>query len=47
MPVTVSIKVRKELLELADRMVKYGLAKGGSHTFNIMIEGGLKEILRK
>ena len=42
--VTVSIKVRKELVELADKMIKLGLAKSRSHAFNIMIERGLKEV---
>jgi hypothetical protein len=42
--VTVSIKVRKELVELADKMIKLGLAKSKSHAFNIMIERGLKEV---
>jgi hypothetical protein len=42
--VTVSIKVRKELVELADKMIKLGLAKSKSHAFNIMIEMGLKEV---
>ena len=41
---TVSIKVRKELAELADKMIKLGLAKSKSHAFNIMIERGLKEV---
>jgi hypothetical protein len=41
---TVSIKVRKELVELADKMIKLGLAKSKSHAFNIMIERGLKEV---
>jgi hypothetical protein len=42
--VTVSIKVRKELVELADKMIKLGLVKSKSHAFNIMIERGLKEV---
>jgi len=45
--VTVSIKVRKELAELADKMIKLGLAKSKSHAFNIMIERGLKEVLKE
>jgi len=44
---TVSIKVRKELAELADKMIKLGLAKSKSHAFNIMIERGLKEVLKE
>ena len=47
MSVTVSIKVRKELVELADKMIKLGLAKSKSHAFNIMIERGLKEVLKE
>jgi predicted nucleotidyltransferase len=45
--VTVSIKVRKELVELADKMIKLGLVKSKSHAFNIMIERGLKEVLKE
>jgi hypothetical protein len=41
---TVYIKVRKELAELADKMIKLGLVKSKSHAFNIMIERGLKEV---
>jgi len=39
----VSIKVRKEIIELAEKMVKYKLARSRSHTFNILIEKGLNE----
>jgi hypothetical protein len=42
--ITVSIKVRKELMELADKMVRYGLVKSRSQAFNLMIEKGIKEI---
>jgi len=45
--VTVSIKVRRELAELADKMVKYGIARSRSHAFNIMIEKGLAEVLKE
>ncbi|WP_440059992.1 hypothetical protein ACSU1N_02225 [Thermogladius sp. 4427co] len=45
MSVTVSIKVRKELVELADKMVRYGIARSRSHAFNIMIEKGLREVV--
>lgn len=41
---TVSLKVRKELIELADKMVRYGIAKSRSHAFNIMIEEGLSKV---
>jgi len=47
MSVTVTIKVFKELVELADKMVGHGLARSRSHAFNIMIEKGLKEVLRE
>uniref|UniRef100_A0A7J2U1Q6 VapB-type antitoxin n=1 Tax=Ignisphaera aggregans TaxID=334771 RepID=A0A7J2U1Q6_9CREN len=47
MSVTVSIKVRREVVELADKMVRLGLAKSKSHAFNIMIERGLKEVLKE
>ncbi|MEM1677954.1 MAG: hypothetical protein QXD20_01775 [Ignisphaera sp.] len=42
-----SIKVRRELVELADKMVRYGIARSRSHAFNIMIEKGLAEITRE
>jgi len=45
--ITISIKVRKELVELADKMIKLGLAKSRSHAFNIMIEKGLSEVLKE
>ena len=38
MSITVSIKVRREVVELANKMVRLGLAKSRSHAFNIMIE---------
>ena len=47
MSVTVSIKVRRELLEIAEKMVRYGIARSKSHAFNIMIEKGLKEVLKE
>jgi hypothetical protein len=45
--ITVSIKVRREVVELADKMIRIGLAKSRSHAFNIMIEKGLKEVLKE
>jgi hypothetical protein len=44
MSVTVSIKVRKELVELADKMVKYGIARSRYHAFNIMLEKGISSV---
>jgi len=45
MSTTVSIKVRREVVELADKMVRNGLAKSRSHAFNILIERGLNEVM--
>lgn len=47
MSTTVSIKVKREVAELAEKMVRYDLAKSRSHAFNIMIEKGLKEVLKE
>ncbi|MGY0287398.1 MAG: hypothetical protein ACUX7D_01330 [Candidatus Methanodesulfokora washburnensis] len=47
MSISVSIKVRRELVELADKMVRYGIARSRSHAFNIMIEKGLSEVLKE
>lgn len=47
MSVTISIKVRKELVELAEKMVKYGLAKSRSNAFNLMIERGLEHVRKE
>jgi metal-responsive CopG/Arc/MetJ family transcriptional regulator len=47
MSITVSIKVRKEIVELADKMVRYGLAKSRSHAFNILIEKCLNEVTKE
>jgi len=47
MSVSVSIKVRREFVELADKMVRYGIARSRSHAFNIMIERGLREVVKE
>jgi hypothetical protein len=47
MSVSVSIKVRREIAELADKMVKYGLARSRNHAFNVLIERGLSEVKRE
>jgi len=44
MSVTVSIKVKKNVLELVDKMVKYGLARSRNQALNILIEKGLESI---
>ena len=47
MSITISIKVKRELIAIADKMIKYGLARSRSHAFNIMIERGLHEIIKE
>jgi hypothetical protein len=47
MGVAVTIKVRRELVELADRMVELGLARSRSHAFNLMIEKGLRSVVEE
>ena len=47
MSITVSIKVRKELVRLAEKMIKYGMASNRSQAFNLMIAQGLPLILKK
>ena len=42
-----SIKVRKEIVELADKMVKYGLARSRNHAFNVLIEKGLSHVKKE
>ena len=44
MSVTVSIKVKKELVELAEKMVRFGMAKSRSHAFNLMLNEGVAKI---
>jgi hypothetical protein len=44
---TVSIRVRREVVELADKMVRYELARSRSHAFNILIERGLSEVVKE
>ncbi len=47
MSVPVTIKVKKEVVELADEMVKHGLAKSRSSAFNIIIERGLQSAMEE
>ena len=47
MSVKISIEVKRELVELAEKMIKYGLAKSRSNAFNLMIEKGLEEIKKE
>jgi hypothetical protein len=39
----ITIKVRTEVLELAEKMVRYGIARSRSHAINLMIEKGLEK----
>jgi hypothetical protein len=45
--VTISVRVRKEVVELADKIVRLGLARSRGHAISIMIERGLKEVLKE
>jgi len=47
MSVSVSIRVRREIVELAGKMVKYGLARSRNHAFNILIERGPPALKRR
>lgn len=40
--VSVTIKVRKEVVDLAEEMVELGLARSRNHAFNIILEMGLE-----
>ncbi len=43
----VSIRVKKEVLKLADRMIRLGLAKNRSQAINMMIERGMDYVKRE
>ena len=47
MSVVVSIRVSREIVEIADKMVRYGLARNRSHAINIMIRKGLKKVMEE
>ncbi len=42
-----TIKVKKEIVEIADKLVRYKIARSRSHAFNILIEKGLREVLEE
>ncbi len=44
MSVVVSIRVKKEVLEIVNEMIKYGLASTRNEALNKIIASGLKEI---
>ncbi len=41
---TVTIKVRKEIAELVDEMIKLGIVENKNQAYNLLIEKGLKEV---
>jgi len=41
---TVTIKVRKEIAELVDEMIKLGIVENKNQAYNMLIEKGLKEV---
>ena len=43
MSMSVTIKLKKDVVELAEKIVKLGIAKSRSHAINMMIERGIKE----
>lgn len=47
MSIPVTIKLKKEVVELAEKMVKYGIAKSRSHAINLMIEHGIEEVIKE
>ncbi len=47
MSITVSIKVKKEVAELADEMVRLGIARSRSQAINIMIEKGIAKAIEE
>ncbi len=42
--VTVSIKIKKNILELVDKMIEYGIARSRNQALNMLIEKGLESI---
>jgi len=47
MSVKISIRVKKEILEIANKMVRYGLARSRSQAINTMIEKGLRDVINE
>ncbi len=41
--VPVSLKVKKEVIEIAEEMVRLGIARSRNHAFNIILEKGMRE----
>ncbi len=51
MSVVVSIRVKKNIIELVDEMIRYGIASSRNEAFNLLIQKGIeamkKEIERR
>jgi len=45
--VPITIKVRREIVELADKMVKCGIARSRSHAINLMIQHGISKAIEE
>jgi Mn-dependent DtxR family transcriptional regulator len=43
---TVTIKVRKEIAELADEMIRLGIVENKNQAYNLLIEKGVEEVKR-
>ncbi|BCS93135.1 hypothetical protein L3N51_02379 [Metallosphaera sp. J1] len=43
---TVTIKVKDEIYELAEEMVKLGIVNSKNEAFNLVMEKGLREVIR-
>ena len=41
--IPVSLKVKKEIVEVAEELVKLGIARSRNHAFNIILEKGVRE----
>lgn len=44
--IPVSLKVKKEIVEVAEELVKLGIARSRNHAFNIILEKGVREARR-
>lgn len=47
MSIPVTVKLKREVVELAEKMVKYGVARSRSHAINLMIEHGIEKVVRE
>ncbi len=45
--VPITIRVKKEIVELAEKMVKYGIARSRSHAINLVIQYGLGKVIEE